>query len=119
MKGVKPLHEMSIAVSVADIAVERARSEGASRVLSVTVEVGELSGVMPEALEFCYAAAVNGGMADGSKIVIKRMPAMAVCEACGETFTPDSAIFVCPKCGEISASLKTGGELAVSEIEVE
>jgi len=113
------LHEMSIAMSVAQIAVERAREEGATRALSVTVEVGELSGVTPEALEFCYCAAVMGGLAEGSRLVIKRIPAVAVCGECGETFAPDQRIFVCPKCEGFTASLKSGEELAVIEIEVE
>jgi hydrogenase nickel incorporation protein HypA/HybF len=110
---------MSIAMSVAQIVVERAREEGATRALCVTVEVGELSGVMPEALEFCYEAAVMGGLAEGSRLVVKRIPAVAVCGECGETFAPDARIFVCPKCDGFTAELKSGEELAVSEIEVE
>jgi hydrogenase nickel incorporation protein HypA/HybF len=110
---------MSIAMSVAQIVVERAREEGAGRALSVTVEVGELSGVMPEALEFCYTAAVMGGLAEGSRLVIKRIPAVAVCGDCGEIFAPDQRIFVCPKCEGFTASLKSGEELVVSQIEVE
>lgn len=106
-------------MSVAQIVVERALEEGASRALSVTVEVGELSGVMPEALEFCYEAAVKGGIAEGSRLVIKRIPAVAVCGECGVTFAPDERIFVCPKCEGFTASLKSGEELAVIEIEVE
>ncbi|MBF0292107.1 MAG: hydrogenase maturation nickel metallochaperone HypA [Nitrospinae bacterium] len=113
------MHEMSIAMSVAQIVVERAREEGASKALSVTVEVGELSGVTPEALEFCYEAAVMGGLAEGSRLVIKRVPAVAVCGECGETFAPNERIFVCPKCEGFTASLKSGEELAVIEIEVE
>lgn len=113
------MHEMSVAMSVAQIAVERAREEGAERVLSVTVEVGELSGIMPEALEFCYEAAVRGGLAEGSGLVVKRIPALALCGECGETFAPDERIFVCPKCEGFTAELKTGEELAVIEIEVE
>jgi hydrogenase nickel incorporation protein HypA/HybF len=110
---------MSIAMSVAQIVVESMRKEGATRALSVTVEVGELSGVLPEALEFCYSAAVMGGPAEGSRLVINRIPAVAVCVDCGETFAPEDRIFVCPKCEGFTASLKSGEELAVSEIEVE
>lgn len=106
-------------MSVAQIVVERAREEGATRALSVTVEVGELAGVMPEALEFCYEAAVMGGLAQGSRLVIKRIPAVAVCNECGETFAPDQRIFVCPKCEGFTATLKSGEELAVIQIEVE
>lgn len=106
-------------MSVAQIAAERALEAGARRTISVTVEVGELSGVMPEALEFCYAAAAMGGLAEGSRLVISRIPAVAVCGECGETFTPDQPVFVCPRCDGLTSSLQSGEELAVIEIEVE
>ncbi|HXV21659.1 MAG TPA: hydrogenase maturation nickel metallochaperone HypA, partial [Desulfuromonadales bacterium] len=46
------MHEVGITRSIVEIAERTAREQGAARVLSVTVAIGALSGVVPEAVEF-------------------------------------------------------------------
>ncbi|MBI4665438.1 MAG: hydrogenase maturation nickel metallochaperone HypA [Nitrospinae bacterium] len=110
---------MSVAISVAQIAETHAREKNASRILSVTVEVGELSGVMPDALAFCYEAAVKGSLAEGSQLVIEKIAAKAQCPDCGLSFAPENRIFICPKCEGLSAAMVAGEELAVRQMEIE
>ena len=113
------MHEMSIALSVIDIVTEYAQANNAPKVRRVVVEVGALSGVVPEALAFAYDEAAAGSVADGSELVIRPIPAMALCRACGHTFAPDYHIFICPACEGLETEMTTGNELAVVEMEVD
>ncbi len=113
------MHEMSIAVSVVDIVADYAKRNGADNVRRVVVEVGALSGVVPEALRFAYDEAAMGTVADGSELVIDAIPAAARCRACGHAFVPDYHIFVCPACDGLETELTAGEELAVIEMEVD
>jgi len=63
---------MSLTESIVEIAVEAARKEGAQRVTRVVVDVGALSHVEPEALEFCFAAVACGTAAEGARLEIAR-----------------------------------------------
>ncbi|MBI5816157.1 MAG: hydrogenase maturation nickel metallochaperone HypA [Nitrospinae bacterium] len=109
---------MSIAMNVARIVENEAREKNAARVTSVTVDLGELSGVAAEALEFCYEAAVKGTLAEGSRLIINRIAPQAVCSGCQEKFSPQAAFFECPRCGEFGAKLAAGEELCVREMEI-
>jgi hydrogenase nickel incorporation protein HypA/HybF len=42
------------------------------RVHKVTLEIGRLSGVMPEAIEFCFEAVAQGTLAEGARLAIRR-----------------------------------------------
>ena len=112
------MHEMSIALSIVDIVAEEARREGATSVRQVVVEVGELSGVMPEALAFCYDEATCGTGAEGSKLVIEPVKAEALCRECHERFAPSYRVFTCPFCEGLDCVVVAGEELAVTSMEV-
>ena len=62
------MHEMSIAMNIVDIAVQTAKANKAKKINSISVEIGALSGVVPEALEFCFEAATQNTMAQGSQL---------------------------------------------------
>lgn len=111
------MHEMSVAAALVEAAVEEAEAAGAARIVSVTVEVGDFSGVAAEALSFCFEAAADGGMARGALLVINRTLPSAHCPACGIDFEPESMFFTCPSCSGF-ASLTAGDELAIREVEI-
>ena len=58
------MHEMSITQSVVDICTQNA---GGRRVTAVVLEIGELSGVVPDAIEFCFEACSKGTLLEGAK----------------------------------------------------
>lgn len=113
------MHEMSIAMNVVEIADSFAKEKNASKVISVTLDIGELSGVQADAVLFCYEACALGHLAQGSRLDINNIKARALCADCGEEFFPDNPIFVCPKCEGLSVKLIAGDELKVREMEIE
>lgn len=111
------MHEMSIACSIADIAVAQARAAGAGRVNTVEIEVGRLAGVEVESLRFCWDAA-RGGPAAGAELVIHEIPGRGRCPRCGEESDVDFHVALCPRC-EGPLRILQGRELRVRCLNVD
>ena len=62
------MHELAITQSVVDMVVERTAGR---RVAVVRVQVGELSGVVPDAMTFCYELVTAGTRLEGSRLEIE------------------------------------------------
>jgi hydrogenase nickel incorporation protein HypA/HybF len=108
------MHEMSLIQSVVEICVKNAAGR---RVLAVTLEIGELSGVMPEALEFCFDVCTTETLLDGAVLAIERVPGRGRC-GCGAEFPLSAWYNSCPACGGFGVELLSGKELRVKELEV-
>jgi len=113
------VHEMSIAQSILDLAREEARSHGLSRIISIRLKIGEMSGVVPASLLFCWDLLTQDGPAAGSRLEIDAVPLRARCPECGEEFAVEEYVFQCPACGSIRVEISQGRELTLSSIEAE
>lgn len=107
------MHELAIAESVVATVLER--TEG--RVSVVRLRVGQMSGVVPDALTFCFELAAAGSRLEGAVLEIETQPGRAHCRSCDEEFLMDDALLLCP-CGSADAELLAGRELAVKSVEV-
>ncbi|MGW8782350.1 hydrogenase maturation nickel metallochaperone HypA [Streptomyces sp. NPDC055796] len=112
------MHEMSIAMAVVGQVEEAAEAGGATAVTSVRLQVGELAGVVPDALAFCFELACAGTLLEGAELVTEQVPARAHCRSC----TGDWAVgmpprLVCPGCGQAAdVELLTGRELQILSV---
>ncbi|PLX97859.1 MAG: hydrogenase maturation nickel metallochaperone HypA [Desulfuromonas sp.] len=113
------MHELGITRSIVEIAEQTAREQHAEKVLSVTVEIGELSGVIPDAVEFCFEACVQESMLAGSRLIINFVKGLGRCEECGSEFGMDNMTFNCPECESYAVQRIRGEELRVKEVEIE
>lgn len=110
---------MSIAINVVDIGIDTARQNEANKINEIVVEIGKLSGVVPDALEFCYQSASKGTIAEGSRLSLIHIPGQAYCENCKTEFETDSMVAACPECGELVFQVQGGRELRVKSINVD
>ena len=110
------MHEMAITESIVEICREHAAGR---RVLSVTLEIGELSGVVPEAVEFCFEACSSGSNVEGADLVIVPIPGVGICRDCTREFPRKTLFEPCPGCGSYRVDQLSGEELRVREIEVD
>lgn len=110
---------MSIALNVIDIAVEQARQARARQINKIVLEIGSLSGVLIDALEFCFQSVVKNTMAENATVEIIKRQATAVCSDCGSTFKTDEFIPVCPKCGQPVYDVRDGREMKIKYINVD
>jgi len=117
--AVRSLHELGITQCIIDIAVRTAREQGAKQVLSVTVEVGSLSGVVPEAMEFCFETCTAGTMVAGAELLIETVAGRGRCPECGIEMEIDNYTFACSSCGALGLERLQGEELRIKELEVD
>ncbi|PLX78240.1 MAG: hydrogenase maturation nickel metallochaperone HypA [Desulfuromonas sp.] len=113
------MHELGITQSIVDIAARTARDQGAERIVSVTVEIGSLSGVIPDAVEFCFEACSQGTLLEGSRLLIEQIPGRGRCPECGAENDIDAYSFSCPACGALGLERLQGEELRIKELEVD
>lgn len=117
--SVLTVHELSIALSLVQIASDAAREAGAERVAAVYLEVGALAGVAPEALEFSFDIAARGTPLEGAHLVITPLPLVIYCTACGRDVEPIGPANVrCPICRTPSAIIRQGQELNLVSLEI-
>lgn len=113
------MHEMSLTESIVDILEEEARRCGFSKVLRVSVEVGALGHVEPQALAFCFEAVSRGTVAEGAAFDVVTVPGEGWCFDC-EKATPLAERFgACVHCGGRRVQMTAGEELRVKDMEVE
>jgi hydrogenase nickel incorporation protein HypA/HybF len=113
------MHEMSLAEGVLQILEEHARKEGFARVKSVWLEIGELSGVEPQAMRFCFEAVTRDSVADGAALEIVATPGIGWCLQCGQSVPMRELFSACPQCGSYQLQATGGTEMRVKELEVE
>lgn len=112
------MHETGIAAEILEIAKAQAAAHGRMRVSEVTVRVGEMSGVVAEALEFAFEA-LREGPAARARLEIKRIPVLARCEACEVESRPGADLVLwCGQCGRPLKVLE-GEELTVESVVLE
>ncbi|MGW4030999.1 hydrogenase maturation nickel metallochaperone HypA [Streptomyces sp. NPDC004838] len=111
------MHEMSIALAVVGQVEDAARTAGATTVRSVRLRVGELAGVVPDSLAFCFELACAGTVLEGAELITVPVPARARCEPCADEWAvgmpPD---LCCPACGTATAELLAGRELQIAGV---
>ncbi len=111
------MHEASIMQEVLLQAERHAREHACTTVHFIRLRVGALSGVVPEALEFAFAALRQGTMAANATLEVERVEARARCGACRREFTLEDAIYPCPDCGSWQSDLLQGRELDLARLE--
>jgi hydrogenase nickel incorporation protein HypA/HybF len=110
------MHELSLTRSMVDLCLEHAAGR---RVLCVSLRVGDLAGVVPEAMAFCFEACCAGTLLEGARLVIEPVPAWGSCADCGGQFRVSRLPAACPACASWAVSCEGGDELQVKELEVE
>jgi len=112
------MHELGLMQNIVDTVQDYARKNNVQKVLKVIVEVGKISGVMPEALEFCFEFCIKGTTLEGATLEIERVAALAKCTSCTEEFDLLDNNFSCPKCGDSLWEMISGKELIIKGLEV-
>jgi hydrogenase nickel incorporation protein HypA/HybF len=113
------MHEMSLIESVVALVEDERRKQEFSRVRLVRLAVGVLGHVEPEALRFCFEAVTRGTIADGARLEIEEVLGEGWCSSCRQSVPLGERFAACPICGDSQVRMTAGGELRLSELEVE
>src|SRR5262245_37637904 len=113
------MHELSIALSILDMAAEEAARHG-GRVAAIHLKLGPLAGVVPEALASAYELAREGTPLARAELVVEAVPLVTYCPACAAERAPASVQeLCCPICGTATPEVVRGRELEVVALEIE
>jgi len=113
------MHELSIAMSIVELAEEEAERRGV-QVEAVHLRLGALSGVVKDALLSCYEMACEGTPLQGSRLVVEDVPVVIFCTSCRAQRPLSSVqLFCCPECGTPAFEIVQGKELEVVALEVQ
>jgi hydrogenase nickel incorporation protein HypA/HybF len=114
------MHEMAIVESIMDIIEQQAKIYNADKIISVNLEFGALTGVMPSAVEFAFEILSNGSVAEGATLRVEIIPIKILCHECGVTSVLEEYAPVCPACGSEVVSITQGrNEMRVASLELE
>jgi len=113
------MHELSIALSITDMAEEEAERNGGGRVVAVHLRLGPLSGVVKEALLSAYELAREGSAVETSQLVIEEVPLLIFCKICNAERKASIQEMCCSVCGAPPSRIVSGRELEVVALEIE
>ena len=112
------MHEMSICQSLLDQVERIAVEQNASRVDSIVLSIGPLSGVEPVLLNRAYEVARLQTLAENAELEIQTGPIVVECRSCGAKGEAEVNRLLCPSCGDWQVDLVQGDELLLLRLEV-
>ena len=113
------MHELSIAMSIVEMAEEEAERRGATRVDTVFLRVGPLSGVVPQALRSSFELARENTPLADARLVIEDVPIVMLCPRCeAERDVRSLQQMSCAVCGSPPSDIVHGRELEVTALEL-
>jgi len=116
--NINTMHELSIAIHIADIIENEAIQAQAEKVTKVELEIGSMSGVEPAALELAVPEAFRGTMMEKAELVYHYIPASAVCQSCCHEFDPTWHFSICPHCNSSDTYFLRGKELNIKSFDI-
>jgi hydrogenase nickel incorporation protein HypA/HybF len=109
------MHELGITENIIAIAASHAQG---GKVRRITLTIGQLSAVMPEAIRFCFDVCAQGSPLEGAALEIEEPPGLGRCRDCGQQIALDQPFGLCP-CGSPRLEILQGQELTIRELEVD
>jgi hydrogenase nickel incorporation protein HypA/HybF len=110
---------MGVTMEVLRAAIDASKQAGATRINIVRVTVGELTEIVPDALQFAWEALTPGTLAEGSVLEIRETGGRSLCLQCGEEFEHGRFDRRCTACGSFATKVTVGDELEIDDIDVD
>lgn len=108
------MHELGITRNIVAIVSENA---GGKAVLRITLDIGKLSAIMPDAIRFCFDICSKDTPLQNARLEINEIPGQGRCEACGNMLELEQPFGQC-ECGSRRITCIAGNEMKIKEMEV-
>lgn len=112
------MHELSIAQAIVESASAYVKKYRKEKVLKIQIQIGSLSGVVKEALEFVFPQACNATPLEGCQLDIVVIKAKIQCSTCGLSFECSEINMLCPACLSFETHIISGKDLTIQTIEM-
>ena len=113
------MHELSIALGIVDMAVEKMEQLGEGRILAIHLKLGALSGLVPEALRSSFELGREETLLANTELVIEEIPIAAYCPSCDAERVVEFPQLSCPNCNTPTPDIVRGREMEVVALEIE
>ncbi len=121
------MHEYSVMSQLVSVLVKEIDVKYHDRIKTVHIEIGELTFLEPDALEFAFSIITKGTILQGAELEVKTLESIVKCGGCGYqgilTYSeeyPDHIripVISCPRCGS-KPELIQGRETMIKNITV-
>jgi hydrogenase nickel incorporation protein HypA/HybF len=113
------VHELAVCQGIIEVALEALSRLGPPlpRVTEIHVEIGRLTGVVPDSLRFHFEVLAPRTPLARAWLDIETVPVRARCAECEARFEIDIPTFICPDCGSGLLELTSGRELRVVSLD--
>ncbi len=114
------MHELGIMTGVMEAATTAAHDAGATKLLKVSLSIGEMTEAVEDALTFAFEALCESDpFTSDAELEINMIRPKSRCLECGEVFEHDRFHMFCPNCDSFATELLAGRELEIDSIEVD
>jgi hydrogenase nickel incorporation protein HypA/HybF len=112
---------MGVTQEVLRAVIEASENAGATRVNIVHITIGELTEIVPDALQFAWEALTPGTLVEGAVLEVRETGGRSLCLQCGHEFDHGRFDRRCtaPACGSYATKVIVGDELTIDDIDVE
>ncbi len=114
------MHELPVINSILKVVLRHAVKNQVTKVIAVHLQVGELSDLEDKWMQQYFEHLAKGGIAEGARLKIERIPVVMKCDACGMTYAiqirndPSPA---CPECQSLKQTMVSGREYVIKNLE--
>ena len=112
------MHELSIALGIVKIAEDERQKANAQKIDRIELEIGALSGVELDSLDFVWPMAVKDTALEKADYHVDFVEAVAECLECGQQFPIKNLYDNCTVCNGYLKDIVAGKELRVKALEV-
>lgn len=110
------MHELGLLAEIVGKIETVAKENNVTEIETLVLDVGEYSGVVPEYVETCYPAVIEGTMLEKTKLQMNVIKGVAFCHSCKKKFDIKGNEQKCPYCGSQECEVVEGGEFVIKEI---
>jgi hydrogenase nickel incorporation protein HypA/HybF len=114
-----PMHEMAVTQSILDIALDHAARNGAARVTSLNLLIGQLSSIVDDSVQFYWDILSRDTLCEGAVLFFQRLPARLACLDCQYEYELSRGLEACPRCESFRVRVISGDEFRLESIEIE
>ncbi|MBC8185808.1 hydrogenase maturation nickel metallochaperone HypA [candidate division KSB1 bacterium] len=111
------MHELSIIENIVEIVLAELPKHNIKKVESISLRIGEMRQVVPEALHFGFECVSQNTPVEGAELIIENVPIKGHCFHCNNEFILKNWLENCPSCKNNCVEIISGKELEIKEFE--
>lgn len=113
------MHELAVTNGLLKLCIEEGKKHSVQKINKINIKVGELTGLVPHCISYYFSIAAKGTIAEGTEIIIEKIPVSIHCEICGFEGELGKNKYYCPKCSGSKYKIVKGREFYLDTMEVD